>query len=133
MAISNEPGSASFYKKEGNPKNIANSLMVRVNGAAWSDVQEVEKETLDRLHDTVDQSFCLWIDAEGHGYQVLQGATEVLKKTQLIFIEVEKTEIWVDQKLDEDIISLLSEDFEVLNRDDQYDKAYNIVFKRKST
>jgi len=131
LAISNEHGSASFYKKQGNPTNGANSLMLRVNGDAWSDVQQVEKETLDRLHNTADQSFCLWIDAEGHGYEVLQGAEEVLKKTQLIFIEVEEVQRWVDQKLDKNIISLLAEEFEVVAKDRQYPKQYNLVFKRK--
>ena len=132
LAISNERGCASFYKKKDRATNGANSLMLRRNQGAWTDIQKVDKNTLDNLHDTEHQCFCLWIDAEGHGYEVLQGAKEVLKKTQLVLIEVEEEERWVNQKLDMDIIDFLANDFDVVAKDQQYPKQYNLVFKRKS-
>ena len=105
--------------------------MTRINRGAWTDAQKVSKNTLDNLHNTNSESFCLWIDAEGHGYEVLQGAKEVLKKTQLIFIEVEETGHWVNQKLDRDILEFLENDFDAVARDQEYPKQYNLVFKRK--
>ena len=132
LAISNEKGSGSFYKNKDRPTIGSNSLMTRINRGAWTDEQKVSKNTLDNLHNTNSESFCLWIDAEGHGYEVLQGAKEVLKKTQLVFIEVEETEHWINQKLDRDILEFLANDFDAVARDQEYPKQYNLVFKRKS-
>lgn len=130
MAISDTKGEGVFYKHNQGLTYGNNSLVVR-NEPGWETAQKVQKDTLDNLHYDPNETFCLWIDVEGHGYEVLQGASNILKNTKLIMIEVEQLQFWKDQKLDTEIIELLSEDFKILQRDQEYPNQYNIIFQRK--
>jgi len=71
----------------------------------------------------------LWIDVEGHGLEVLEGATDILKNTNVLKIEVEDREYWKNQRLSTDIESFLrSLDFTPVMRDFQSPKQYNVLF-----
>jgi len=72
---------------------------------------------------------CLWVDVEGAAGQLLEGATEVLSRTDLLMIEVEENFQWEDQWRSLDVIEfLLDHDFVPLTRDAEYNQQYNIVF-----
>lgn len=76
----------------------------RVNG----DPVEVSCSTLDSyFNDLEDEKIALWLDVEGANKEVLLGATELLKKVQTIYIEVEHVRFWKDQWLRQDVIDFL--------------------------
>lgn len=71
----------------------------------------------------------MWIDLEGHGYECLQGASNLLENTNIIKIEVEDKQYWKDQKLSTDIIDFLgTKHFVPVLRDYQSTMQYNILF-----
>jgi len=134
LAISNHNESVSFFiqrqknKKIIKPVRKNNSLLERTDTAFTYEKINVNCKTLNSLFDKSD-SFCLWIDAEGKGFEVLEGATEILKNTKYIFIEVEQKMFWKDQKLDKDIIKYLNNlGFKQLSQDQEYEHQYNILF-----
>ncbi len=133
LAISNTTGKVNFYIMKDYVKSGANSLLKR-NTETYSDLKyeltEVDCFTLDSLH-SKDNSYVLWIDVEGCGLQVLEGAKEILKNTKLILIEVESIQHWEDQKMDTEIISFLeSHGFKIVARDQEYTNQYNIMFEK---
>ena len=75
----------------------------------------------------------MWIDVEGSNKEVLNGASEVLKNSQLIFIEVEDKKFWENQWLSDDVIKFLNtynlipigKDFE------DFLGQYNLIFIKK--
>jgi hypothetical protein len=77
-----------------------------------------------------EQRFALWIDAEGAADRVLAGASEVLKRTVLIFIEVETLTFWQGQAAGGAISKvLMDKGFVPVARDHEYDDAqFNIIF-----
>ena len=75
----------------------------------------------------------MWIDVEGSNKEVLNGASEVLKNSQLIYIEVEDKKFWENQWLSDDVIKFLNtynlipigKDFE------DFLGQYNLIFIKK--
>jgi len=138
MAISNTSDPVTMYLQnksfKGNNKFVRgnNSLLKRTDTKKEFIEVTVDCNTLDNLYKDKDKKFVLWIDAEGKGYEVLQGATDLLPSVHAIFIEVEQKQFWEGQKLDTDIISYLeSKGFYCYKQDHEFEKQYNILFLRK--
>jgi FkbM family methyltransferase len=130
-AICEYDGETTFHLLDSLKTNIKSSLSKRTKAKRSTPVS-VKCNTLDTLHYHDDHTYSLWIDAEGHGYEVLQGASKLLDNTKYILIEVEKHSFWVDQKLDTDTIDLLkSKNFTPIAYDRDWTQ-YNILFKKNS-
>lgn len=136
LAISNHNNSVTFFvqrqknKKKIKPVRKNNSLLERSDEAFIYEEISVDCKTLDSIHPH-NETYCLWIDAEGKGFEVLEGAPNILKNTKYIFIEVEQQQFWKDQKLDSDVIEFLSNaGFNILAQDQEYENQYNILFGR---
>lgn len=75
---------------------------------------ETEEVHLDavRLDSFLTQEYAdkkraaMWIDVEGHAYEVLEGLREAQNRVYLIHVEVETQEIWPGQKVEADILAL---------------------------
>ena len=137
LAISNYDGKVSFFiqdkrnKKKFKPVKKNNSLLKRNDDAFQYKEITVYCNKIDTLYNA-NNLFCLWIDAEGKGYEVLEGAKNILANTKYILIEVEEKKHWKDQKLDRDVIKFLNKlGFKILLRDQEYESQYNILFEKK--
>jgi len=137
QAVSNYTGNTTFYlQTKRNPKKTKyvrgnNSLLKRNDEKTIYEEVVVKCDTLDNMFYHSKGSFALWIDAEGHGFEILQKGTNVLDNTKIIFIEVESKEFWQGQQLDNDVIKLLkNKGFTPLARDQEYPEQYNIIFTK---
>lgn len=116
LAVSDQDGEVVFHILEANPEGIdwrrmANSLKARTDGHASREVT-VKSVALDSYFSAeicAEDTFALWIDVEGALDRVLAGASGLLQRTVVIKVEVERAEFWKDQKLADDIISLLED------------------------
>ncbi len=97
-------------------------------------VVEVEATTLDRhvaecgLHHGVA---ALWIDVEGHGWEVLDGAHETLARTDFLQIEVEDQAVWSGERLFPEINAhLRGAGFSIFCRPRAVGPQYNIVYAK---
>jgi FkbM family methyltransferase len=125
LGISNNSGVGVFLLDDSKDKiDGSHSFLGKSNKVASYSHLEIEMITLDNaLSQDINDgaSFCLWIDAEGLGYQVLEGARNVLEHTQSIFIEVEHKKFWENQTLAPQIIELLATyDFHLVARDMEF-------------
>jgi FkbM family methyltransferase len=69
------------------------------------------------------------IDVEGFTYEVLQGFGDKLQRINAIQLETEKSEMWKDQKVHDDILKLMEENGFVLHtRYDAWDNQYDCLF-----
>jgi len=137
QAVSNYTGNTTFYlQTKRNPKKTKyvrgnNSLLKRNDEKTIYEEVVVKCDTLDNMFYHSKGSFALWIDAEGHGFEILQKGNSVLDNTKIIFIEVESKEFWQGQQLDNDVIKLLkNKGFTPLARDQEYPEQYNIIFTK---
>lgn len=70
-----------------------------------------------------------WIDVEGSSRQVLSSGREVLSRAELVYIEVEKEQVWDGQWLDTDVAAFFADSGLVpVLRDIQRRHQYNVVF-----
>lgn len=136
LAISNHNKNVTFFiqrqknKKKFNPIKQNNSLLERSDPRFMYEEITVKCNTLDSIY-SPNETYCLWIDAEGKGYEVLEGAKRILKNTRYIFIEVEEKQFWKEQKLDKDVIEFLATaGFQILLQDQEYENQYNILFEK---
>lgn len=108
-----------------------NSVLERTLQSIEYENVVVDVDTIDNMFsDTyLDKKFAMWIDVEGTAFDVLQGAQNVLKNTDLAFIEVEDFPFWKNQKLATDVVKYMYDrSFLPIARDFQYDSQYNIIF-----
>ncbi len=112
--VSNQEGNRSFFVQ----KSI--NTIAAVNKGTSSAMRReqqgmvTEKVHLDavRLDSFLAQEYpakkriAMWIDVEGHAYQVLEGLLKAQDSSYLIHVEVETVEIWPGQKVESDIIAL---------------------------
>ena len=132
-AISNFTGETTFHLLNSKKTNIKSSLSERTKAKKTVPVS-VNCNTLNELHynNNHNHTYSMWIDAEGHGYEVLEGASNLLENTTHILIEVEKEQWWVDQKLYTDVINLLkSQNFTPIAYDREWSQ-YNILFEKNN-
>jgi FkbM family methyltransferase len=136
LAISDYAGSVLFnidsaYKAS----NIGHNSIKKYseNGSRNNNPIEVSCSSLDiYFNDLQDEKISMWIDVEGANREVLMGATELLKKVQTIYIEVEHKQFWVDQWQREDVIDFLSvQGFELHREFFAYRQQTNCIFIKK--
>ena len=134
-ALSNYSGSAVFYKTQ---KKQCSSLLKpnkkilhnRKDIIKYSTI-EVEVDTLDNILGHLSHIDYLKLDTQGSEYEILLGAKELLKVTDKIKCEVEFTEWYEGQKLEKDIIELLSDyGFKEISRK-KFDKSCCDIFFEK--
>lgn len=114
-ALGNKNGKISFHV---NANLGANSILPTDKRAAsnWGDgvletkeVIEVPVMTLDKFvkDNSIDHIDILKIDTQGTEYEVIEGATETLKKTKLIFTEIIVIPTYEGQKEFDEILKIL--------------------------
>ena len=115
---------ATFRPKKGVDYHVFNVPVKKLD--------EILKETR-----YIKSPFAVWIDVEGMQDEVLSGALDTLKNEncKMIKIEVEELELFQGQKwLSRDVTRYLEKlDFEVIYRDFEYQKQYNMLFLRRDT
>lgn len=106
------------------------SILPRVDPDVDYELITVDGISLDGMFaDPQAGPVCLWIDVEGASGQVLRGATELLRRTDAVLIEVEERAMWQGQWRSLDVIEFfLAHDFTPLTRDAEYNQQYNILF-----
>ena len=130
-ALTNYSGDIQFFLQPGKYIKGNNSVLKKDNPSINYDSVTVPCDTVDSLHYNNTDSYAIWLDAEGHDFEILESAKRVLAQTKVLLVEVESYKYWIDQKLDKDIIELLmSLGFTAVNRDQQYPKQYNILFRK---
>ncbi|MCP9926729.1 FkbM family methyltransferase [Cyanobium sp. CH-040] len=137
-AADTEAGTVSFYV----PEVIAGNKMpaigrmgslhevgLRDSQVTMLDVKAVKLDDITReLNST---KACLWIDAEGAVDRVLIGAKESLKKTGVIYCEIESSPVWKEQTLAGSILDMLqNHGFIPIARDCQKWFQYNVLCLR---
>ena len=137
VALSNEVGKTKFFIEK-RPGGVAyeawnNSLKQK----PWREYEEQEVNV-----DTIDNSFkesehsriAMWVDVEGHAMEVLKGASETLKRVELLQIELETIQHWVDQSIDKEVINfLIDNDFVPIYRDTEDPTQYNVIFIKNNS
>lgn len=115
IAVSNKIGTVKFYEPEhdaNHPARIAKKRgsIFKVKDAKSYTEYEVLCTTLDSFFQYEienNKTFVLIIDAEGASREVLEGARKFLKNTTALKIEVEREEIFLNQKLEKSCLELL--------------------------
>src|SRR5674476_201404 len=111
----------------------SSELLRRQNTDTEYEDLTVEGVTLDGFFGIdAQEPVCLWIDVEGASGHVLRGATALLRRTELVLIEVEEKLMWEGQWRSIDVIEFfLDAGFVPLTRDAEYNQQYNIIFVRE--
>jgi len=96
LALSAAPGSMNFYSYGQN----AGRNSVYAAGGRTQTVCTVPVETIDRYcqQNAIDRVVLIKIDTEGHDFEVLQGAREMLQKQRVDLIQFEYNCCWVDAR-----------------------------------
>jgi len=114
LLVSNQVGNCSFFIQRpigANTKfNRGTSSAIRRSEQGM----EIEEVSIDavRIDSFLTQEYsdkkcvALWVDVEGHAYEVLEGIHEVQDHVYVIHIETETQEIWPGQKIEADILAL---------------------------
>jgi len=109
-AVSDEDGAIDFYKIDTDEawKSGASSIFARSDGSENKKIQ-VAVVRLDEYFSAELKSkpAAMWIDVEGAAFQVINGASDVMKNTMFAHVEVETDYIWDGQKLKNDVDELL--------------------------
>ena len=142
MAVTNFDGEAEFFAVEaslypGDDWRGMSSLHRRAAAPDALAVTRVKTSRLDSFLKGLSENparLALWIDAEGMGYEVIEGAEGVIANVQFLHVEVETAPcIAPTQKLYADIKTLLcARGFELLACDRHSDKPqFNALFIRR--
>lgn len=145
-AITNYTGSIVFKQQS---HTTSGAVFDKIKGNNSTKIRVLDKNTvytnINVPCDSLDNFFVgkfsstdsigLWLDLEGTAYEALTAATEVLRNTSFIKIEVEDQQYWENQKLSADIVTLLDKHEHVpLIRDFEGTSVqqYNILFGHKT-
>lgn len=126
LALSNEVGTAEFHVSSGRPQDVASDIdwdfgnksssLLPPNKASevlpWLKFQEkitVETSTLDSfcLQKSISLIDFIHMDVQGAEMLVLKGASSMLSKIKMIWMEVENIELYKNQPLKTDVESFL--------------------------
>lgn len=136
FAAFNKDGEAKFNAFKVNvpspniPVSEASSLLEPIYTKCLKDVVTVSTKRMDTfLAENNISADIAKIDAEGVGYEVLEGFGDRLKDMKAIQIEVERKEMFKGQKILDSILELMSKDFVVhdtkqKNRPDQWEYLF---------
>lgn len=134
IGLASQPGSLQLNIPSHTPKSwsMQSSFSKTIEFSDFEQVT-VNVDSLDNLASRKIEvtSTALWIDVEGFGYSVLEGASEILrnKNCKLIFIEVQDRAFWDNEQNALEICKYLSDfDFIPIVRDCPLADLYNIIF-----
>ncbi|MGB4867030.1 MAG: FkbM family methyltransferase [Hyphomicrobium sp.] len=108
------------------PQDTGRSSLFRRNDAlAQYDVKRVPIITLDDYCDRAGINkagpVVMWIDVEGAASLVLDGATETLQRTKVVFLEVETSSAWLGQACAPEVLQrLVDSGFTPIARDREW-------------
>lgn len=112
--VSNMAGNRSFFVQR--PIHTSTGYNRGTSSAMRRSEKGMETEEVHidavRIDTFLGQKFpgnkrvAMWVDVEGHAYEVLEGLSGVKDRVYLIHVEVETQEIWPGQKVESDILSL---------------------------
>ena len=144
LALSDKTGHIDFYMQDKNLEtNEMYTKIIPNNSLHKRNEENIEYQQVSIPSDTLNNfvknekinnvTNSMWIDVEGSNKEVLNGASEVLKNSQLIYIEVEDKKFWENQWLSDDVIEFLNtynlipigKDFE------DFLGQYNLIFIKK--
>jgi FkbM family methyltransferase len=130
FAISNTDSIIDFYLSEGHPPNVpvtedwnygnksssilpAKELHDRYDWLRLKNKIQVKSATIDYFcqGNNIDKIDFLHLDVQGAEFLVLEGAKHMLNKISVIWLEAETVELYDGQKLRDDILEFLSNDF----------------------
>ena len=141
VAIANRDGEAEFFVVKVDDENPCRGMSSLQRRRPRSDYSLVPTAVKTMRLDTVlgdrnvpELRLALWIDVEGSAYEVIEGATRVLDKVQLLHVEVETTAYIAEgQRIYPEVSGLLDErGFVELATDERSDKAqFNALFVRR--
>ena len=129
-AVSNYNGKAKFYidnYEDGTNNTGRSSLYERIYMDNIKEVVDVEVVRLDELILKQYNEFkimALHIDVEGAGYEVLEGISKIKDRIKIIHIEVERSPLYVGQKIEQDIVYLMNEYGFIKIADDTYNNDF---------
>ncbi len=138
LALSDSVGTVTFNVKrrpDGKPRADGQGSLYRADHAPGFEAVVVQATTLDTFFDTSNVRRCaVWMDVEGATELVVVGATQLLAKTDVMFVEVEERPYWgPSQWLRRDVIkSLHASGLEPVHRDWQSRYQHNLLFVRAS-
>lgn len=134
LAASNVKGEVEFNailpQNGENPVGTSSILQALVYHFSHEKVI-VECDTMFNFLNSIymDSPDLVKIDVEGFTYEVLQGFGDKLQRINAIQLETEKSEMWKDQKVHDDILKLMEENGFVLHtRYDAWDNQYDCLF-----
>lgn len=141
-AVWNSEGSVNFYveKLEQNHKGedirrgISSIRLREGDSLGWTRVvvPSVRLDTFLGRMESSPASVALWIDVEGCGFEVLEGAEGIIKTIQLIHVEVETRPFWTGQKLAFQVVEWARQhDFKILGRG-RNEEQYDLVLIREA-
>lgn len=139
LALSDQVGEVSFHvlaNDKGQPSADGQGSLRRRVVEDRKEIQvTVRSTTLDTFFAKhAFERAAMWVDVEGALEMVLTGGSEVLRKVQLMIVEVEDQPVWSGQWLAKDTMSYLYEHGLVpIARDYQSRYLYNIVFARQDS
>jgi hypothetical protein len=98
--------------------------------ASESSLVKVRAQPIDDLVGSVkSDSICLWLDVEGALKRVLDGASNTLSRTSILFCELESSPVWKDQSLSPEIVANLAKvGLFPIARDCQKWFQHNVIF-----
>lgn len=131
-AISKEMGTTKLYlsdgihKASGNLMTGANSIRKPkevLNRHSWIDFNEsvdVNTYTIDYLcsENNIDHIDFIWSDIQGCEYDMIEGAKNMIDNIGLMLLEYSNVELYEGQKLLDDIIKLLGDNWELVIKTD---------------
>lgn len=113
--VSNQEGTRTFFVQQ--PTGSISSINKGTSSALRRSEQGMEtlEVSLDAVridsflaHDHPEsRRVAMWVDVEGHAYEVLESLYGAKEFIYLIHIEVETQEVWQGQKIEKDILSLV--------------------------
>lgn len=112
--VSNREGNLSFFVQrpvnavEGANKGTSSAMRRNELGMESEEVHldAVRIDSFLAQEYPIKKHVAMWIDVEGHAYQVLEGLEKAQDSVYLIHVEVETREIWPGQKVESDVIAL---------------------------
>jgi FkbM family methyltransferase len=106
--VSNCDGSIAFYLEhsrghgsDGGRRGISSTRrrIAESAGATTVEVDALRLDTFVREVAPAVRRIALWIDAEGSGFEVLEGMAGIHERVSLVHVEVEAREFWEGQQL----------------------------------
>lgn len=136
LAVDEETAEIDFFIPEviaGNKMPFAGRMgSTREVGLRESESSKVtvSAKTLDSIAEDIrGEKLCLWVDVEGAAEKALRGGEETLKRTAIVYVEMESSPVWKNQVLAPDVVRMLQDrGFVAVARDCQKWFQKNVIF-----